>query len=114
MGKAALVRAAEKSKYMTLENLNKSNARVSKNLGETNEAFGLENLKAAQVCTHDRNAEIPRLITEGKGSVMITEICEALRYSKADPRLYAAYIDAPLTPNYQQVRRPPSDKTSLA
>jgi len=29
---------------------------------------------------------------------MITETYEALHYSKADPRLYAAYLDAPLTP----------------
>ena len=29
---------------------------------------------------------------------MITETYEALHYSKADPRLAAAFIDAPLTP----------------
>ena len=67
-GKVALVRAAEKSWYMALEDLNKSNVRVIKNLGETSEAFGLENLKAAQVGTRDKNAEITSLITEGKGS----------------------------------------------
>ena len=100
-GKVALVRAAEKSKYMTLEDLNKSNVRVIKNPGGTNEAFVLENLKEAQVSTHDKNAEIPGLIAEGKGDVMITETYEALHYSKADPRLYAAYIDAPLTPKNQ-------------
>ena len=58
----------------------------------------LDKLKSAQVSTHDKNAEIPGLIAEGKGDVMITETYEALHYSKADPRLYAAYIDAPLTP----------------
>lgn len=51
-----------------------------------------------QVSTHDKNAEIPALIAEGKGDAMITETFEALFYSKADPRLFAAFIEAPLTP----------------
>lgn len=97
-GKVALVRSAEKSKYTKPEDLNKSTVRVIKNPGGTNEAFVLEQLKAAQVSTHDKNAEIPGLIAEGKGDVMITETYEALHYSKADSRLYAAFIDAPLTP----------------
>jgi cyclohexadienyl dehydratase len=97
-GKVALVRSAEKSTYMTPEDLNKANVRVIKNPGGTNEAFVLEKLKAAQVSTHDKNAEIPGLIAEGKGDVMITETYEALHYSKLDPRLHAAFIDAPLTP----------------
>jgi cyclohexadienyl dehydratase len=97
-GKVALVHSAEKSTYMTPEDLNKANVRVIKNPGGTNEAFVLEKLKAAQVSTHDKNAEIPGLIAEGKGDVMITETYEALHYSKLDPRLHAAFIDAPLTP----------------
>ncbi|NDP64344.1 transporter substrate-binding domain-containing protein [Polaromonas sp.] len=97
-GKVALVRAADKAKYMSPEDLNKPEVRVIKNPGGTNEAYVLDKLKLAQVSTHDKNAEIPGLIAEGKGDVMITETYEALHYSKADPRLYAAYIDAPLTP----------------
>ena len=97
-GKVALVRSAEKGKYMAPQDLNKADVRVIKNPGGTNEAFVLENLKAARVSTHDKNAEIPGLIAEGKGDVMITETYEALHYSKADPRLHAAFIDAPLTP----------------
>lgn len=97
-GKVALVRSAEKAKYTTVDDLNKPTVRVIKNPGGTNETFVLQNLKTAQVSTHDKNAEIPALIAEGKGDVMITETYEALVYSKADPRLFAAFIDAPLTP----------------
>lgn len=97
-GKVALVRAADKARFTTLESLNQPGVRVIKNPGGTNEAFVLENLKAAQVSTHEKNAEIPALIAEGKGDVMITETYEALVYAKADPRLYAAFIDGPLTP----------------
>lgn len=97
-GKVALVRSAEKAKYQQAADLNKPEVRVIKNPGGTNEAYVLENLKAAQVSTHDKNAEIPGLIAEGKGDVMITETFEALHYSRVDQRLHAAFIDAPLTP----------------
>ena len=97
-GKVALVRSADKAKFTTADSLNQSSVRVIKNPGGTNETYVLANLKAAQVATHDKNAEIPALIAEGKGDVMITETYEALHYAKADPRLHAAFIDAPLTP----------------
>ena len=97
-GKVALVRTADKAKFTTAESLNQPSVRVIKNPGGTNEAYVLANLKAAQVATHDKNAEIPALIADGKGDVMITETYEALHYAKADPRLHAAFIDAPLTP----------------
>ena len=109
-GKVALVRSADKSKFTTPEDLNKPTVRVIKNPGGTNEAFVLDQLKAAQVSTHDKNAEIPGLIAEGKGDVMITETYEALVYSKADPRLHAAFIDTPLTPkNYLGFMIPTED-----
>jgi cyclohexadienyl dehydratase len=97
-GKVALVRAADKDKFRALADLNQPGVRVIKNPGGTNETFVLENLKTAQVSTHDKNAEIPALIADGKGDVMITETYEALYYAKADPRLYAAFIQQPLTP----------------
>lgn len=97
-GKVALVRTAEKDKFKQPQDLNQSSVRVIKNPGGTNEAYVLQHLKNSQVSTHEKNAEIPALIAEGKGDVMITETYEALHYSKADPRLTAAFIDAPLTP----------------
>ena len=109
-GKVALVRQADKAKFASPESLNQANVRVIKNPGGTNEAFVLDKLKAAQVSTHEKNAEIPALIAEGKGDVMITETYEALHYSKADSRLYAAFIDAPLTPtNYLGFMTPTDD-----
>lgn len=97
-GKVALVRTADKDKFQTAESLNQASVRVIKNPGGTNEAYVLQNLKSAQVSTHDKNAEIPALIAEGKGDVMITETYEALYYSHNDPRLYAAFLTQPLTP----------------
>ncbi|NGM88301.1 transporter substrate-binding domain-containing protein [Parapusillimonas sp. SGNA-6] len=97
-GKVALVRKEDASKYKSVDDLDQPSVRVIKNPGGTNEAFVLEHLKQAQVSTHEKNAEIPALIAEGKGDVMITETYEALHYSKADPRLTALFVDAPLTP----------------
>lgn len=100
-GKVALVRAADKARFQQPADLNQSTVRVIKNPGGTNETYVLQNMGASQIATHDKNAEIPALIAEGQGDVMITETYEALHYSRADPRLYAAYIDSPLTPkNY--------------
>src|SRR5690554_429444 len=97
-GKVALVRKEEASKYRSVDDLNQPSVHVIKNPGGTNEVFVLENLKNAKVSTHEKNAEIPALIAEGKGDLMITETYEALHYSKADPRLAALFIDNPLTP----------------
>ena len=97
-GKVALVRAADKDKFTTPEALNQASVRVIKNPGGTNEAYVLQNMQSAQISTHDKNAEIPALIADGKGDVMITETYEALHYAKADPRLHAAYLGKPLTP----------------
>jgi cyclohexadienyl dehydratase len=113
-GKVALVRATDKNRFKSVQDLNQPGVRVIKNPGGTNEAFVLQNLKAAQVSTHDKNAEIPALIANGQGDVMITETYEALHYSKADPRLAAAFIDAPLTPtNYLGFMLPADDADYL-
>lgn len=113
-GKVALVRKEDQSKFKTLADLNKSSVRVIKNPGGTNEAFVLANLKQATVSTHDKNAEIPALIADGKGDVMITETYEALHYAKDNPKLAAIFIDHPLTPtNYLGFMLPVDDADYL-
>lgn len=97
-GKVALVRKDGADKYRSVDDLNQPSVHVIKNPGGTNEIFVLENLKLAKVSTHEKNAEIPGLIAEGKGDVMITETYEALHYAKVEPRLAARFIDDPLTP----------------
>lgn len=97
-GKVALARTTEKDKYKSVADLNQASVHVIKNPGGTNEIFVLENLKNAQVSTHEKNAEIPALIAEGEGDIMITETYEALHYSKANPKLTALFIEEPLTP----------------
>ncbi len=108
--KVALVRAADKDKYKSLADLDKPDVRVIKNPGGTNEQFVLQHLKDAHIITHDKNAEIPGMIADGQGDVMITETYEALTYAKADPRLAAIFVHHPLTtPHYEGFLLPKDD-----
>ena len=97
-GKVALIRAEDKDKFTTPESLNQETVHVIKNPGGSNEVYVNTHLTKSKVTTHEKNAEIPGLIAEGKGDVMITEIYEGLLYSKKDPRLFVAFADVPLTP----------------
>ena len=109
-GKVALVNVKMKDKFRTLDDLNQPDVRVIKNPGGTNEAFVLANLTRAKVSTHDKNFEIPGLIAEGRGDVMITENAEAKLYAKKDKRLHAAFLENPLTPvNYMGFMLPVDD-----
>lgn len=96
--KVALIRAADQDKFKSLDDLNQPGVKVIKNPGGTNEAFVLEHLTQADVQTHEKNAEIPALIADGRGDVMITETYEALHYAAEDERLATADIQPPLTP----------------
>ena len=67
------------------------------NPGGSNERFVNANFKKAKIVVHPANAEIPAMIAEGKGDVMISETYEAVVYARKDDRLYGAFTDKPLT-----------------
>ncbi|GAA4719415.1 transporter substrate-binding domain-containing protein [Brevibacillus fulvus] len=96
-GKAPLVRAEDKDKYLTIEDINKPSVRVGVNPGGTNEVFVRQYLPNANVTVVDNNLDIPHLVADGTYDVMITDTVEAMTYAKADPRLYAALTDKPFT-----------------
>lgn len=96
-GKAPLIRAENKDKYKTIEDINKPDVRIGVNPGGTNEKFVREHLKNANVTVVQNNLDIPGLVANGTYDVMITDTLEALIYAKADSRLYAALADNPFT-----------------
>jgi len=98
-GKSPLIRAEDKEKYKSLEDINKPEVRIAVNPGGTNQAFVNQYLTRATVTVVENNLSIPGLIAEGKYDVMITDNIEAITYAKADPRLYAALADTPFTHN---------------
>lgn len=96
-GKVALIRKADRAKFSSMAAMDVPETTVIVNPGGTNEKFVQANFKNAKVVVHQSNAEIPAMIAEGKGDVMITEVYEAVVYSRKDERLYGAFTDKPLT-----------------
>ncbi|WP_334072435.1 MULTISPECIES: transporter substrate-binding domain-containing protein [Paenibacillus] len=96
-GKAPLIRAEDKDKYKTLEDINKPSVRIGVNPGGTNEVFVRQHLTNAKVTVVENNLDIPHLVADGTYDVMITDTVEAMTYAKADSRLYAALTDKPFT-----------------
>lgn len=98
-GKTILVRKSDAHKFKALSDLNKKDVRVMVNPGGTNEKFAIANLPNATLIVHEKNAEIPGLIAEGKADVMITETMEARRYVRDNKKLAAPLVEEPFTKN---------------
>ncbi|MFC7680604.1 transporter substrate-binding domain-containing protein [Paenibacillus sp. GCM10028914] len=96
-GKAPLIRAEDKDKYTSVEDINKPSVRIGVNPGGTNEVFVRQHLTNANVTVVPNNLDIPHLVADGTYDVMITDTVEAMTYAKADSRLYAALTDKPFT-----------------
>jgi cyclohexadienyl dehydratase len=96
-GKVPLIRAEDKDKYLSIEDINKPNVRIAVNPGGTNELFVRQYLSNANITVVQNNLDIPHLISDGTYDVMITDTVEAMTYAKADPNLYAALTDKPFT-----------------
>ena len=96
-GKTILCRAADADKFLTLEDIDKTEVRVMVNPGGLNEKFANDYLTRATIIVHPRNEEIPGLVAAGEADVMITEITEAPWYVQNDARLAAPLLDKPFT-----------------
>jgi len=96
-GKTILCRAAERDRFHSLADIDKSEVRVMVNPGGLNEKFANEKLTRATIIVHQKNEEIPTLIAEGEADVMITEITEAPYYVQTDTRLAAPLLNEPFT-----------------
>ncbi len=96
-GKTILCRAADADKFLTLEDIDKTEVRVMVNPGGLNEKFANDYLTHATIIVHPRNEEIPGLVAAGEADVMITEITEAPWYVQNDARLAAPLLDKPFT-----------------
>jgi len=112
-GKTILIRAEDKDKYKTLEDINRPEVRVMENPGGLNEKFARENLPEATLMIHDKNEEIPSLIAAGEADVMITEIMEAGYYVGQDSRLAAPLIYEPFTSGQLGVLMPKGSEDLL-
>ena len=96
-GKTILCRKEDAGRFRSLSDIDKPEVTVVVNPGGLNEAFAREHLTQTNIVVHARNEEIPNLIAEGHGDVMITEITEVPYYVRVDERLAAPLLASPLT-----------------
>lgn len=89
VGKAPMIRAADRNRFKTLADIDQPGVKIGVNPGGTNQRFVDANIKKAAVVVIERNLSIPEKILAGEVDVMITDNVEAMIASKADPRLYA-------------------------
>ncbi|BDE06740.1 cyclohexadienyl dehydratase [Vulcanimicrobium alpinum] len=86
-GKVALVRAADRARYRSLDDLDVPPTRVAVNPGGTNETFVRTHFTRARIDVVPTNLSIPGLVADGKDDVMITDGVEASLAANADARL---------------------------
>jgi len=95
-GKTPIARCADKGKYETIADINKSGTRVIVNPGGTNERFARANVKNAEVKLHNDNVTIFDEIAKGNADLMMTDSSETLYQQKLHPGvLCAVHPDKP-------------------
>jgi cyclohexadienyl dehydratase len=110
--KVALIRTADREKYRTLADLDRTDVTVLVNPGGTNQQFVESRLNQAKVVVIQDNLAIPGMVAEGKGDVMFTDGIEARLYAKRDQRLCVALTDPPLM-RVEKVYYFPKGQTAL-
>lgn len=98
-GKSPLIRAEDKDRFKSLQDIDQPDVKIGLNPGGTNEKFVKANIKNAQIIMVENNLDIPGRVASGEFDVMITDNIEAMLYAKQDSRLYAALSDQPFTIN---------------
>jgi cyclohexadienyl dehydratase len=95
-GKTPIARCADKDKYATIADIDKSGVRVIVNPGGTNERFARTNVKNAKIDVYGDNVTIFDQIAKGDADVMMTDASETRYQQKLHPGvLCAVHPDKP-------------------
>ncbi|MBR1232594.1 transporter substrate-binding domain-containing protein [Bradyrhizobium sp. AUGA SZCCT0182] len=89
-GKTPIARCADKGKYETIADIDKTGTRVIVNPGGTNERFVRANVKNAEVKLHNDNVTIFDEIAKGNADLMMTDSSETLYQQKLHPGVLCA------------------------
>ncbi len=111
VGKCPLVRAADASRYTSLQAIDRPEVRVAVNPGGTNEAFVRKHLTRARIEVYQENLRIPEAVAQGQADVMITDNVEARLAARRDPRLVA--VEPPFTQETIGMMAPRDDQAFL-
>ena len=95
-GKTPIARCADKDKFSTLAEIDKSGTRVIVNPGGTNERFARAHLKSADIRVYNDNVTIFDEIAKGDADLMMTDSSETRYQQKLHPGvLCAVHPDRP-------------------
>jgi cyclohexadienyl dehydratase len=95
-GKTPIARCADKDKYQTLADIDRSAVTVIVNPGGTNEKFDRAHFHNAQIAMHPDNTTIFDALASGKADLMITDASETRYQQKLHPgALCAIHPDKP-------------------
>ena len=75
-GKTPIARCADKDKYQTIADIDKSGTRIIVNPGGTNERFARANIRNAEIKTYSDNVTIFDEIAKGNADLMLTDSSE--------------------------------------
>ena len=84
-GKTPIARCADKGKYETIADIDKSGTRVIVNPGGTNERFARANVKNAEIKVYNDNVTIFDEIAKGNADLMMTDSSETRYQQKLHP-----------------------------
>jgi cyclohexadienyl dehydratase len=95
-GKTPIARCADKDKFQSIADIDKSGTRVITNTGGTNERFARANVKNAEIKIYNDNVTIFDEIAKGNADVMITDASETRYQQRLHPGvLCAVHPDKP-------------------
>jgi cyclohexadienyl dehydratase len=89
-GKTPIARCADKDKFATIAEIDKSGTRVIVNPGGTNERFARANVKNAEIKVHNDNVTIFDEIAKGNADLMMTDSSETRYQQKLHPGVLCA------------------------
>jgi len=95
VGKAAIVRCADKARFDALAEIDRPGVKVIVNPGGTNERFDRANLHQAEIVLFQDNTHIFEELVAGHADVMITDAVETKLQQKLHPELCAIHPDQP-------------------
>ncbi|WP_067683168.1 transporter substrate-binding domain-containing protein [Nocardia miyunensis] len=94
-GKAPIVRAADASRYATIEQINRPGVRVVVNPGGTNEAFARTHFPAARLILWPDNLTMVDQLDRGRADVFVTDSVEGRYRVRQHPGLRVLHPDHP-------------------
>jgi len=93
VGKAAIARCADKDRFQTLADIDRTGVKVIVNPGGTNERFDRATLHQADIVSFPDNTRIFDELAAGKADLMITDSVETKLQQKLHPDLCAIHPD---------------------